>query len=76
MLKHIKNGARKAVGYGMQAAGVGIGVAAATGTVVAQTTDDITSTITTVSGYQTAAVAVGVAVLLFVLGRKVVRKMI
>lgn len=42
----------------------------------AQTTDQISSTISTVSTYETAAVAVGVAVLLFVIGRKVVRKLI
>lgn len=35
---------------------------------------DITSVIDTLDGYRTAAVAVGVAVLLFVLGRTIVRK--
>lgn len=37
---------------------------------------DITTVTSTVSGYVTAAIVVGVAVLLFVLGRKVVRKVI
>lgn len=35
---------------------------------------DITGVITEVNGYYTAGVAVGIAVLLFVLGRSVVRK--
>jgi hypothetical protein len=42
----------------------------------AQASDQITTTISSVSTYETAAVAVGVAVLLFVIGRKVVRKLI
>jgi len=42
----------------------------------AQASDQITTTISSVSSYETAAVAVGVAVLLFVIGRKVVRKLI
>jgi len=37
---------------------------------------DITGVISDVSGYMTAAVTVGIAVLLFVLGRKVVRKLV
>ncbi|HEV2210251.1 MAG TPA: hypothetical protein VG167_15850 [Verrucomicrobiae bacterium] len=37
---------------------------------------DVTGVITAASGYQTAAVVVGIAVLLFVIGRKVVRKLI
>lgn len=37
---------------------------------------DITSVTSTVSSYVSAAIVVGVAVLLFVLGRKVVRKVI
>ena len=40
------------------------------------TGDDITTVISSVSGYETAAVVVGVAVLLFVLGRRVIRKLI
>jgi len=38
--------------------------------------DDISDTTTTVSGYVTAAIVVGIAVLLFVLGRKVLRRLI
>lgn len=37
---------------------------------------DISGVTSAVSGYVTAAVAVGVAVLLFVLGKRVVRKLI
>lgn len=36
---------------------------------------DITGVITEVSGYKTAAIVVGVAILLFTLGRAVVRKL-
>lgn len=35
---------------------------------------DISSVITTLDGYRTAALAVGIAILLYVLGRTVVRK--
>lgn len=38
--------------------------------------DDISDLITDVSAYATSAIAVGVVVLLFVIGRKVVRKLI
>jgi len=38
--------------------------------------DDISTTTSTVSGYVTAAIAVGIAVLLFVLGRKVLRRLV
>jgi len=38
--------------------------------------DDISTVTDSVSGYVTAAIAVGVAVLLFVLGRKVLRKLV
>jgi len=37
---------------------------------------DITGVISDVSGYMDAAIVVGIAVLLFVVGRKVVRKLI
>jgi len=37
---------------------------------------NIDQVVDTVDGYRTAAVAVGIAVLLFVIGRKVVRKLI
>jgi hypothetical protein len=36
---------------------------------------DITGVISTVDGYRTAAGAVGIAILLFVIGRTVVRKL-
>jgi len=38
--------------------------------------DDISDTTTTVAGYVTAATVVGIAVLLFTLGRKVLRRLI
>lgn len=38
--------------------------------------DDISTTTTAVQGYVTAAIVVGISVLLFVLGRKVLRKLI
>jgi len=37
---------------------------------------DITGVTTSVQGYVTAAIVVGIAVLLFVLGRKVIRRLI
>jgi len=37
---------------------------------------DITDVISDVTGYKTAAIAVGIAILLFLIGRKVVRKLI
>jgi len=42
----------------------------------AQAATDITGVINDVEGYMDAAIVVGVAVLLFVLGRKVIRKLI
>jgi len=48
----------------------------ATGVMSANAQSDITGVTTSVSGYVTAATAVGIAVLLFVLGRKVIRKLI
>jgi len=47
-------------------------VAMGAGSAMAQT--DITQTISTVDGYLTAAIAVGITVLLFTLGRAIVRK--
>jgi len=43
-------------------------------TLPASAQTDITQVITTVDGYLTAAIVVGVAVLLFTLGRAIVRK--
>jgi len=37
---------------------------------------DMTGVIDAVTGYQEAAIVIGIAVLLFVLGRRVVRKLI
>jgi len=51
------------------------GVLLATG-MAASAQTDITQVTSTVSGYVTAATTVGIAVLLFVLGRKVIRKLI
>lgn len=41
-----------------------------------QAATDITEVTTEVSGYKDAAIVVGVAILLFVIGRRVVRKLI
>lgn len=46
------------------------------GTLAASAATDITGVVSDVSGYMDAAIVVGVAVLLFVIGRKVVRKLI
>lgn len=43
---------------------------------LASATDDIATVTTSVSGYVTAATAVGVAVMLFVLGRKVLKRLV
>jgi len=50
-----------------------LGVSLLTGEVRA---DEITDTISDVSGYVTAAMAIGITVLLFVLGRRVVKRLI
>lgn len=44
------------------------------GVMAANAQTDITGVITALDGYRSAAVAVGIAVLLFVLGRTIVRK--
>ena len=72
---------RKAVAFARRNAGkivtvTVLGTALLKGSVAHAQSDQITTTISSVSGYETAAVAVGVAVLLFVIGRKVVRKLI
>jgi len=55
---------------------VTLGLGAGLLTIAANAQTDIAQVTTSVSGYVTAATAVGVAVLLFVLGRKVIRKLI
>ena len=50
------------------------GALAACSSAMAQT--DISGVTTAVSGYKDAAIVVGIAILLFVIGRKVVRKLI
>jgi hypothetical protein len=64
---------KRAVGLFMVAFAIALAVSALTGTASAQT--DITSTISTVSGYWDAVKVVAIAILLFVIGRRVVRKM-
>jgi len=44
--------------------------------VLAQAATDITGVITEISGYMDAAIVVGVGVLLFVLGRRVIKKLV
>jgi len=51
-------------------------VESAVGALNASAQTNIEQVTTAVSGYVTAATAVGVAVLLFVLGRKVIRRLI
>jgi hypothetical protein len=55
--------------------------AALTGTfaflaVTANAQTDITGVMTSVSGYKDAAIVIGIAILLFVIGRKVVRRLV
>ena len=42
----------------------------------ANASTDITGTISSISGYMDAAIVVGIAVLLFTLGRRIVRKLV
>jgi len=51
-----------------------VGIVALSGSPLFAATD-IDGVISDVSGYQTAATVIGIAVLLFVLGRKVIRKL-
>jgi len=44
--------------------------------VLANAATDIAGVMTDVGGYQTTAMVIGVAVLLFVLGRKIVKKLV
>lgn len=59
----------------LKKAAVVAGSALMAGSAMAADPTDIAGVITSVDGYRTAAVAVGVAVLLFVLGRSIVRKL-
>jgi vacuolar-type H+-ATPase subunit I/STV1 len=67
------NVVRNPVGYAAMALAFVLGFIASTGIAKA---DDISDAVTSVGGYVTSATVIGVAVLLFVLGRKVVRKLI
>jgi|ERR1700677_4200085 len=62
----------RSVGYGMQVVGAATGVNLLLGRAHAQT--DIASVITTLASYQTGAIAIGIAVLLWVVGRMLVHK--
>jgi len=68
-----KSAVRSFVGRAMIATSAVIALAFATTGAMA---DDISTVTPSVSGYVTAAIVVGVAVLLFVLGRKVLRRLI
>jgi len=73
MLNWIKTTGRSLLGTALTIAGVVVALFALTGTVKA---DDISDTISDISGYVTAATAVAIGIVLFVLGRKVVRRLI
>ena len=60
-------------GRSMQLVGAGVAVAGATLTCQAEATD-LASTITTVSGYWTSVELVAIGILLFVVGRRIVKK--
>jgi len=72
-MKKIGYIAKQFVGRLMICMAIMLGLAIATQTVNAAT--DITGVVDTVSGYWDAVVAVSIAVLLFVIGRRVVRKL-
>jgi len=59
-------------GYCSTVVGAGVAVAAATGNALAQT--DMGSTLTSLNGYWVTAEGLGIGILLFVIGRRVVRK--
>lgn len=63
---------RKVIGRGLQVAGAGAAFAGSAVSSFAQT--DITSTVSTLSGYWDSIETLGIGVLLFVVGRKLVRK--
>lgn len=64
---------KKYLGRFLMLLGVIIGVAASTSVCSAQT--DITSTVTALSGYWTAIAGLAITVVLFVLGRRMLRKL-
>ena len=63
---------RKVGGYVCQAVGAGVAVAGATVNAVAQT--DMGATLTSCNGYWTTAETLGIGILLFVIGRRIVKK--
>ena len=69
--KHMKT-IRNIAGKAMQAIGAAVAVASSAASAFAQT--DIGTTLSTVNGYWTTAEGLGIGILLFVIGRKVVRK--
>jgi len=71
----MKNTLRKAFGYACLAGAALQGLALTAGTALADgTSDDMTTTLTSINGYWTTAEGIGIAIILFVLGRKVVKK--
>ena len=66
--------ARPALGMAMIATAFALAWAAMTGSAFA-TGDDITTTITALSGYWDAVEVVAIAVVLFVIGRRIIRKL-
>ena len=65
---------RRLIAFALMLGGIGLGFAAFTSNALA--VDDITTVTTSVSGYVTAAIVVGSAVILFVLGKRVLRRLI
>ena len=63
---------KKLIGYGMQGLAAVEGLSLLAGKALAQT--DLTGTLTSVNGYWTTAEGIGIAIILFVVGRKVVKK--
>lgn len=61
---------RKMLGYGLMVLGV-----CALGVTSAQAQTDMSSAITTVSGYWTTIYPIGVAIVVFIVGRKIVKKL-
>jgi len=64
---------KRAVGLFMIAFAIALAISALTGSACAQT--DMTSTITAVSGYWDAVKVVAIGILLFIVGRRVVKKL-
>jgi len=72
MLSGLKNVARRFVGTFCLAFAALLAFALLTGSAFAQT--DVSAAITSVSGYWTAAEVIALGIVLFVVGRKVLRK--